>query len=359
MLGISFFPITFSSIPFPKIYIDLGKYLELFSLDFLSVFGGAACELHTNFYRGFEVSFSTIPVIVLITLISYVFILTKHSRTSKYTKESVTIRLYSLLFMIVYSLYTGVSTKFFRLFKCRLIQNEWYLTADYSILCTGDAYDTYVLLAGIGITLFTLGIPLFIYILLHWNKQYLHESTCPEKELYKHIKVEKEYGSIYRDYTENNYFFDLLDLGRRLLLTGALILVGSQSNTQIFLGALLCLLWLLVVTVRRPYVAYWDNVLSIVLSLQLLLIMLCGMALEMNRLTPELVSDSYEAISFGILMVTFSIIIVITALISIVISVPFLRDPLVKCYAKHMIDDDDHGIDQKQKKQKSAKITPV
>merc|ERR1712166_462316 len=355
---VSFFPITFSSIPFPNTYIELGKILELFSLDFLSFFGGAACELHTNFYRGFEVSFSTIPVIVIISLLSYGVVLMKHSKTSKYTKESATTRLYSLLFMVVYSLYTGVSTKLFRLFKCRLIQNEWYLTADYSIFCSGDEYDTYVLFASIGIGLFTFGIPLFIYILLHCNKKYLHESTCPEKELYKHIKVEKEYGSIYRDYTENNYFFDLLDLGRRLLLTGALILVGSQSNTQIFLGALLCLLWLLVVTVRRPYVAYWDNVLSIVLSLQLVLIMLCGMALEMNRLTPELASDPYEATSFGILMVTFSIIIVITALVSIVISIPFLRDPLVGCYAKIMIDDDDDD-DKKKKKSISVKITPA
>ena len=46
--------------------------------------------------------------------------------------------------------------------------------------------------------------------------------------------------------------------------------------TQIFLGALLCFVWLMLVTIRRPYEAYWDNVLSIVLSSQLVLIMLCG-----------------------------------------------------------------------------------
>ena len=161
--------------------------------------------------------------------------------------------------------------------------------------------------------------------------------------------------SIDSDYTEDNYFFDLLDLGRRLLLTGALIMVGEQSNTQIFLGALLCLLWLVVVVFRRPYVAYWDNVLSVVLSLQLVLIMLCGMALEMNRLTPEAASDPYERTSFGILMVTFSVIIIITAFCSIIISIPFLRDPLVKCWAKHTM----VPVVKKNKMSNNAKVAPV
>ena len=248
--------------------------------------------------------------------------------------------------MVIYSLYTGVSTKLFRLFKCREIQHRWYLTADYNVVCDGDNYTTHAIFALIGMLVFTIGIPLFILYILIRNKKYLHKSKCPKNEMYKHIKVEKEYGSIYSDYTADNYFFDLLDLGRRLLLTGALIMVGSQSNTQIFLGALLCLLWLLIVIVRRPYVAYWDNVLSIVLSLQLVLIMLCGMALEMNRLTPDAAADPYEAIGFSILMVTFSIAIIATAVFAIFVSIPCIRDPLIKrwircCTKKEKIDDED------------------
>ena len=59
----------------------------------------------------------------------------------------------------------------------------------------------------------------------------------------------------------------------------------------------------------------------IVLSLQLVLIMLCGMALEMNRLTPDAAADPYEAIGFSILMVTFSIAIIATAVFAIFVSI--------------------------------------
>tara|TARA_B110000008_G_scaffold172042_1_gene171726 strand:+ start:18 stop:644 length:627 start_codon:yes stop_codon:yes gene_type:complete len=90
----------------------------------------------------------------------------------------------------------------------------------------------------------------------------------------------------------------------------------------------------MLVTIRRPYEAYWDNVLSIVLSSQLVLIMLCGMALEMNRLTPKLASDPYEKSSFGALMVAFSIIIIMTSVCSIIITIPCLRDRIVSLYIK-------------------------
>ena len=124
----------------------------------------------------------------------------------------------------------------------------------------------------------------------------------------------------------------MVDLGRRLMLTSGIILIGAKSNTQIFLGSLLCLIWLLLVVVRRPYVAYWDNVLSAVLSLQLVLIMLCGTALRMNTLTPIKTNASIEKRAFGILMVTFSIFIIMTSICSIIITIPCLRGLTIRIY---------------------------
>ena len=351
---VSFFPITFSTIHFPASFLNLSKFLELVSLDFLSVFGAGICQVATGFYRSFEFMFALLPAIVMATMLSYVFLLLIRTKKSKYTSESVVTRLYSLLFMVVYTLYTGVSTKMFRLFKCREIMGVWYLTADYRVVCGGEEYTTHSAMAVVGMLVYTFGIPLFIFNVLHRNRKYLHKSRCPQDELYMNDRVKKEYGSIYSDYTESNYAFDLLDLLRRLLLTGALILVGEQSNTQVFLGALLCQLWLLVVTVRRPYKAYWDNVLSILLSLQLVLIMLCGMALEMNRLTPEEAVDPYESTSFGLLMVTFSVIIIVTAVLAILVSIPCARDPLVSCWIKRVAGTPkkkkiDTGSDEKKK----------
>ena len=333
---VSFFPVTFGSVPFPTDFLNLGRFLQLFSIDLASLLGNA-CDFSTGYYASFMFSFILFPIVIGGALVSYgVIRLRQKLNPSKvnYTTESARTRLYSFLFFIVYSIYTGVATKMFILFKCEEIQGTWYLMADYRITCYDDEYNQYRTLAVLGILVYVFGILFGILGLLFYNKKYLHEANCPEDEMYKHLQMVKQFGSIYEDYTENNFYFDLVDLARRLLLTGGLILVGEQSNTQIFLGALLCVIWLMLVTVRRPYAAYWDNILSIVLSLQLVLIMLCGMALEMNRLTPGAASDPYEKRSFGVLMVGFSIFIIITAIAAIIVTIPCLRDFLMKIYIK-------------------------
>ena len=349
---VSFFPITFATVPFPTQFLNIGNFLQIFNVDLFALFGSSACDFGTGFYESFMFSFLLFPLVIGGALISYgaVRLRRKLSPSSvNYTTESARTRLYTFLFMIVYSLYTGVATKMFLLFKCEEIQGTAYLVADYRIVCYDETYNFYRNLAVLGITVYVFGILLGILGLLFYNKKYLHESTTPSDEMYKHLTMVKQFGSIYGDYTEENFYFDLADLARRLLLTGGLILVGEQSNTQIFLGALLCLIWLMLVTVRRPYEAYWDNVLSIVLSLQLLLIMLCGMALEMNRLTPkEKESDVVEKKSFGLLMVAFSIFIVITAIVAIVITIPCLRDRIVKIYLAKCISKDDADKDESE-----------
>ena len=71
--------------------------------------------------------------------------------------------------------------------------------------------------------------------------------------------------------------------------------------------------------------------LSVVLSLQLVLIMLCGTALELNRLTAvqEQGSDVYEENAFWALTYVFTSIISLTAVVALVISIPCLRDKIV------------------------------
>ena len=110
--------------------------------------------------------------------------------------------------------------------------------------------------------------------------------------------------------------------------------MGEQSNTQSFLGALLCLCWLVLVLARRPYDAFWDNVLSGMLSFQLMLILLCGRALEINQLRAETNDDPYERELFSVLVVLFSILIISVAVCVIVVTVPCVRRQAVKLWKR-------------------------
>ena len=173
---------------------------------------------------------------------------------------------------------------------------------------------------------YTFGIPLFLFWRLHQSRRHLYEEECPHDEMHKHAIVKRRLGAIYDDYTPSSYYFDLLDMLRRLLLTGGLILLGESSNVQIFIGGLICACWLCLVLIKRPYRAYWDNVLSVATSFQLLLIILSGMALEIYRLTPQYAQDPYQKQAFGMFMVVASVGVIAAGCLVLLIAVPCVRD---------------------------------
>ena len=101
---------------------------------------------------------------------------------------------------------------------------------------------------------------------LRKNRANLHRADCDDPQ--RQRVVEKEFGSIYVHYTPDSFYFDVVDLLRRLILTGGLIMMGEESVAQIFLGVVVCVGWLCLLLYKRPYVVWWDNVIAIVLALQ-------------------------------------------------------------------------------------------
>ena len=199
---ISFFPITFASIPFPPAFLNFGSLLQLFNVDLFALFGASTCDFGTGFYQSFMFSFLLFPLIIGGALFAFAAVgLYRKLNPSKvaYTIESARTRLYTVLFVIVYAVYTGVATKMFLLFKCEEVQGVWYLMADYRIVCFDEVHKRYQTLAFLGILVYVLGIPLGILGVLLYNKKYLHESNTRKEEMYKHLQIAKQFGSIYED----------------------------------------------------------------------------------------------------------------------------------------------------------------
>ena len=149
-----------------------------------------------------------------------------------------------------------------------------------------------------------------------------------EEKQQQHI-VEKEYGSIYANYTTECYYYDILDLFRRLLLTGGLIMMGEESVAQVFLGIIICAFWAGLLIHKKPYKAGWDNIIAVILAAHLLLTLVSGMALKLYDATPD--QDEYQKAGFGVVLTTVSVLCVVLGLGSIVVSTPCLRERVMKC----------------------------
>ena len=204
-----------------------------------------------------------------------------------------------------------------------------YLTADCTVKCQEGAWNGYAAFGAICIVCFVIGIPGVQLYILYKNRRLLHardEMTHKEKQQ-QHI-VQKEYGSIYEHYTEECYYYDIVDLFRRLLLTGGLIMMGEESVAQVFLGIVICAMWLSLIIHKKPYKSGWDNVIAVILAAHLLFTLVSGMALKLYAATPD--QDEYQRTGFGVVLVFVSVVCVLLGLCSIIASTPCLRDSVMR-----------------------------
>eukprot|EP00945_MAST-04E_sp_MAST-4E-sp1_P002491 g2491.t1 len=330
----AYFPVAFD-IPWPRNLLAFMKAMEFTAFDLYAVFGDVSCRMQTGFLQKYVYHMALFPAILAIITGMYLIAqflrgITQCCRCTKYTSESLKTQVFTLLSLVSFALYTGISTRIFRLFKCRKIQDAWYLTADYTVTCQEGEWNGYAASGVVFILLYVVGIPGVQLYLLYRNRHILHvrEGMTHEEKQRQHV-VEKEYGSIYTNYTSECYYYDIIDLFRRLLLTGGLIMMGEESVAQLFLGIIICAFWMTLLVHKKPYKAGWDNIIAVILAAHLLLTLVSGMALKLYDATPG--QDEYQKAGFGAVLITVSVLCVVLGLGSIIVSTPCLRETVMGC----------------------------
>lgn len=319
---LSYFPVTFDMIPWPTNLLSTMKFLELFSLDIVSILGDASCGLQMPFLSKFVAHMMLVPTLLLLLVLGYA--ITQRYMTpssTKFTFESVKTTFYTLVSVTQYTLYIGVATRICRLFKCREIMGMWYLTADYTVVCFESAWNSAAVLGYVCMVLYVIGIPLAQFAVLFRHRKHIDEKVCVSDEDYRqHLAIKAMYGSIFEAYIPSCYYYDLVDLVRRLVLTGGLILIGSQEAVaQIFSGMLLSALWLVLVLYSRPYVTWVDTMLSAVLSFTLMLTLFTGVCMRLYELTEE-GADEYQRNAFGVMLIVAIVLCMVLSLVAVVMS---------------------------------------
>ena len=118
------------------------------------------------------------------------------------------------------------------------------------------------------------------------------------------------------------------------MLTGGLILIdGKTAVAQIFLGIMISTTWLLLVVNFRPYKAYWESIMSSLLSFTLVLTMVTGVCLRLHQLTIE-TSTANQREAFDIMMMIGLWVSLILSIVALIISTPCLRKKVFAQYKK-------------------------
>ncbi|ETI37513.1 hypothetical protein F443_16475 [Phytophthora nicotianae P1569] len=116
-----------------------------------------------------------------------------------------------------------------------------------------------------------------------------------DEELTKYMKrknltdstVQARLGFIYAEYTHDYWWFEVVDLSRKLFLSGVIVFVENGSVEQVLLALAVCLTTMWFLLYFQPYDGYSDNLIASITQLQLFFTLWLGVMIRLNDLNVE------------------------------------------------------------------------
>merc|ERR1711865_90868 len=189
-----------------------------------------------------------------------------------------------LLIGLVLFMYPGLATRCFQMFKCSSFDGVAYqvLEADPSMVCWEDDHKVYSMLSFVFVCIYVIGIPLIMFVVLWKNKKHLYVEEGQEATE-KQQEVEFEFGSMYTQYEPKYWYFEIIIILHKCIMTGAMVVVENGTPLQPLIAMLIQMIFLLVVLKLAPYNDDLDDWSSFVCSLALTLTTLAGFLLMISK----------------------------------------------------------------------------
>jgi hypothetical protein len=242
------------------------------------------CIARVSFYN--ELVFKTVAPLLVATAI--VLISACMVQNKRRWKNCV-----NALLILSYLILPGVSTTVFKTFPCESFDDgTTYLRADYSISCDASERKFMLLYALAGIVLYPIGIPVIYFTVLWRNRKALcptgpSDSTLTLQQAIaaRQAKAHQLSGLafLYTSYKPCAWWYELFETGKRLVLTGFLVLFMAGSASQITLALLVMLLSIIVSSRYDPFINAADARLHFAAQIQTYIALLAGLLIQVSH----------------------------------------------------------------------------
>ncbi|RLN47044.1 hypothetical protein BBJ29_004457 [Phytophthora kernoviae] len=230
-------------------------------------------------------------------------------------------------------LYPTVSKTILTVYNCQEVGDVYYLVADRRLVCYDREWALFGVVATVGVVVWVVGIPFFFGLLIwlaqdrgvaarlrllrkpqlrvqrkKWLKEVEEQQVADgryvrgmdsievqDEELAKYMKrknladstVQARLGFIYAEYADGFWWFEVVDLSRKLFLSGVIIFVGNGSVEQVLLALGVCLVTMWFLLYFQPYDGHSDNLIASIAQLQLFFTLWLGIMIRLNDLNTE------------------------------------------------------------------------
>ncbi|CAM9783021.1 unnamed protein product, partial [Laminaria digitata] len=207
----------------------------------------SSCLLKTNFYD--RLVHATVAPLVLIFACAGTFLVAKRrNQSSDSAGPIVKHKHLSVALFIVFFVYSSVPFAVFQTFVCDSLEGDKvYFRADYSIACNTERHEACKMYAGLMVFVYPVGIPaLFAF----WLVQHRRELQKPDRETVSGLM---SFRSIWVAYKPSRYYYEVVECGRRIVLTGVAVFVLPGSAEQVAFVLFSALVFVLVSEALSPF----------------------------------------------------------------------------------------------------------
>ncbi|CAM9812841.1 unnamed protein product, partial [Ascophyllum nodosum] len=281
---------SIAAVDFPPVYSQFLSWIDVINFDLANIFSASCVFPGLNFYQRLLVT--TLAPVALIGVLMVTYQLAKMKagtgmagiveRRAAWSRHMVAGLLLTFL------VFTPASTVVFKIFGCdkNIVEGESYLRADYSISCKTNTHTYYRIYAGFMLMVYPIGIPL-LYAFILWKNRHLLNPTLAaaaraeqerqagdgkesdqkseDEELEKKVKLRRTNPELvpsmflWKDFGPDLYYYEVIECGRRILLTGVLIFIAPYTASQAAAACIFAFGSLLGFELLRPHLDPTDS----------------------------------------------------------------------------------------------------
>ena len=237
------------NVQYPPAYEKFLAALSVVNLNLGSILS-ISCVVETNFYARLVLA-TIAPMAVVGTLaITYRVAMVRNGHSIH------AMRVVGLFLLFV--VYSSVSHTIFQTFVCDpLDSGVSYLRADYDLVCRTPIHVAYMTYAGIMVLVYPVGIPAVFAWMLFINRvgiKSVEDTTNgsrvpPESEAIKNL---------WEPYKSSRYYYEVIECGRRIALTGIVVFIYPGSTTQVAIEVLLAVVFFSISEILGPFAEPLD-----------------------------------------------------------------------------------------------------
>lgn len=222
---------------------------------------------------------------------------------------------FSKLFLIVFLLYPGLTAKIFEGLTCRDLGGVSVLDVDYSVNC-----EKTVAVRWLGCGALVLIWPVGLPVVLFWSMYKKKDRIVAGDE-----ETLQTFDFVLGDYVPERWYWECVELSRKLVLSGLIGLVGRGTIAQCFTATLISFFYFAIAVKSMPYKSDKLNRIKIFSEFQLFGVLLVCVILQTNR-TGLPITGLATANNYGVFQLMLTITIIPIVIYMIAYNAKELRD---------------------------------